>query len=95
MGICLIDGILYVIGGEDANQDPVLEMDSYDLQRGIATSLASCHFGVSRMSVCSYEKNFIFKFGGKMKGGELCQVIELYDISKNVWSVLNPKIRFF
>ena len=48
-----------------------------------------CIFRASGCSLSSFNKRFIFKFGGKMDMFTPCNKIEYYDIKFDTWTEVN------
>jgi len=44
------------------------------------------------VSLCSFKNNFIFSFGGRVDQKRIVDVIECYDISRNIWQEIPAAI---
>ena len=44
------------------------------------------------VSLCSFNRNFMFAFGGRVDKQKIIDTIECYDIARNVWQVIEQPL---
>ena len=88
-GICYIQNSIYVIGGYDGTSY-LRDCERYDIEQEKWLEITSLNYPSAFGSVCSFNDNTIYKFGGiDNKNNNYIGNIEKYDIDQNFWTVLN------
>ena len=94
-GICYADGFIYLVGGFTNNQKMTNTVERFNHEDNTCTLLASLNHTASSLCITSFNNKFIFKFGGIGESRQLSPYIERYDIEKNQWKIVDPKISQF
>lgn len=87
-GITYLMNQIYVCGGNDEYGNKLSVCEKYDLLSNSWTKISSLNQKVSGLYICNFNDKFIFKFGGESTQTLLSQIIEIYDIKNNKWSVI-------
>lgn len=83
-GIVYMNNKIYVIGGltDESNYSNICE--KYNIESNTWDEIAKLNYKVNNCCVCSYNNQYLYKFGGKSGDRELNAFIERY----------NPRLKF-
>ena len=85
--LCVIDGFIYAVGTFINNQVyPYCER--YDSQKDKWKEIANMKVARSGTALCSFKNQFLFAFGGRINQKQIVDVIEVYDIKRNTWQLI-------
>ncbi|KAL4453697.1 hypothetical protein ABPG74_009593 [Tetrahymena malaccensis] len=90
-GICSIYTDIYVIGGCDG-EIITNQCERYDTRTNSWKRLSPLLTPVKNASVCVFNNQLIFKFGGILYDKSLCQTIEKYDTTTDTWTPVKYQI---
>lgn len=82
--LCAIEGFIYVVG-TFVNNQVYPNCERYDTQKNKWKEIAPLKVARSGVSLCSYKNQYLFAFGGRVDQKHIVDVIEVYDIKRNVW----------
>jgi hypothetical protein len=82
--VCCVDGFIYVVGTY-INNKVYGYCEQYDTQKDQWKEIDSMRVPRTGVSLCSFKNNFIFSFGGRIDQKRIVDIIECYDISRNIW----------
>jgi N-acetylneuraminic acid mutarotase len=80
---CVVDDIIYVIGGASDRSKPLNAVESYNPKTDIWTTGADMPTARAGMATCVVD-NIIYAIGGGA-GYDFLPVVEAYDPIKNIW----------
>jgi hypothetical protein len=82
--LCAIEGFIYVVGSF-VNNHVYGWCERYDTQKDKWKTIAPLGIARSGVALCSFKNRYIFAFGGRVDQKNIVDVIEVYDIKRNVW----------
>lgn len=93
-GICQVKDQVYAIGGTLTNDEnsSLNKAERFDLQSQRWTPITDCKYKTSGSCLVGYKDKYIIKIGGKLDIFTPCTSIEVYDISKDTWVLINIKL---
>ncbi|KRX03635.1 hypothetical protein PPERSA_04187 [Pseudocohnilembus persalinus] len=87
-------GYIYVVGGFLDNQIITGLCEKYNIDSGMWEEMAELNSPVINSTICVFQDKYLVKFGGlENKQGtiEPNNIIEIYDIQKNKWTIIDAK----
>lgn len=94
-GIAFLGGKIYVVGGYEHKHVMTKRCERFNLTTRKWEIIASLNFAASSLSLCSFQGNSLYKFGGIGDAEEsnlLSPYIERYDMNTDTWAVIDPKL---
>lgn len=88
--LCAIEGFIYVVGTFVNNQVYGF-CERYDTQKDKWKEIAPLNVPRSGVALCSFKNQYLFAFGGRVDQKRIIDVIEVYDIKRNVWQEMNSQ----
>ena len=82
-------GQIVVAGGIGEDCNILNSCEIYSVGKDEWIEIAPLNVPAMNASICTFNSQFLFKFGGKKSETELSNVIERYDFEFNKWSVVN------
>lgn len=82
--LCSIEGFIYVVGTYVNNQ-VYGYCERYDTQKDKWKEIARLNVPRSGVALCAFKNKYVFAFGGRIDQCNIVDVIEAYDIQRNVW----------
>jgi hypothetical protein len=78
------EGFIYVVGTFVNNQVYGI-CERYDTQKDKWKEIAPLNIPRSGVALCTFKNQYIFAFGGRVDQKRIVDVIEVYDIKRNIW----------
>ena len=98
-GICFIQNSIYVAGGfgNEENNSLLNQCERFDFRLGKWIVVADLNRKSSGCCLVPFSKRSIFKFGGRSENSENpdCNIIERYDLFKDVWEEIPFDLKNF
>jgi hypothetical protein len=82
--VCSIDNFIFVVGTFVDNQ-VYGYCEKYDTQKDKWKIIAPLNVPRSGVALCSFKNQYLFAFGGRINQKQIVDVVEVYDIKRNVW----------
>ena len=80
------------MGGFAKNQKILAACEKFNTKTGETSSLGLLNSPTASSCVTSFNKKYIFKFGGIGEGHLLTTEIEKYDFQSKNWQIIDPKL---
>ncbi len=82
--LCAIEGFIYVVG-TFVNNMVYGFCERYDTHKDKWKEIAPLNVPRSGVALCAFKNQYLFAFGGRVDQKRIIDVIECYDIKRNVW----------
>lgn len=86
-GTCLLNEEIYVCGGINSQGDSISQCEKYSLTEHKWKKVADMQTQRSHLSLCSFNHNFIYCFGGDINE-ILVDYIDCYNLELDNWTIL-------
>jgi len=87
-GVTYLLNQIYVCGGNDEYGNKLNSCERYDFFSNTWTKIAPLNQKASGLYLTTFNDKYIYKFGGESTQTLLSQIIEVYELKSNKWSVI-------
>lgn len=91
-GICYLNGFIFVVGGFLNGQTFTTKCEKYNVQGRNWKQIANLNYNSVACSLSGFNQKYLFKFGGLIDGLLINNFIERYDISHDMWTIIEPQL---
>jgi hypothetical protein len=81
-----------LISGFAVGKQLTTSVERFNTSTMQVSRMADCLQPANSPTCCVFANRFIYKFGGNQQDGSLVQLIERYDITRNLWEHIDPKL---
>lgn len=89
--ICIARDDIVIVGGYFGEQT-LKSCERFNYKTNKVSPIADCNFEGAFSSIVNFNNKYVFKFGGRIATGKMCEAIEKYDLNNDHWEVVCPDI---